>query len=1806
MPKAHGKSSATSATRKKHAKKTAGTPQQDPINTKQNKEKKEKSKGKKKNEPRVKMYIPPVKPAPPLPDPLETTGLARTLPPELVIVLRNLSKKAQVTKLRALDELLAQWIEKCKAERKEENDIVYTVVEMLPVWVSPSHLFAYNWCSSLPLLAASFTILTCSSVTTHPFLAATIHAALFAIPQTRSSLVFTLSESMSSAQLESILGTWCIASHDVDRAVANVAVGTWKEVVFTALVQGTGLKSNVILLDDKCLGILISFIQKTVLDPVGVYSSLNPPSLAVPPPPPQSRKSGRNAPPPQPRDRGDDGDQSSRTKAEEFEENEADRKARLRVGALGALRLVIQITKEPRSEVLALLGSPFLWSSLHVAQACPFLRGAEDAQSFGYAQPLVRRAAWGLLQAVVTSYKDGVDKVVHTLSTAVLRSAWVESDSTVHAVMWQPLLIFLKECPDSWEIDRAFSSRKFHDEEREEEEEEEEDDDDDTGDDEIEDKPKEKHAVPELTEQPSYAYQEFLQFLQLGCSGSPVQGYPAVMVILSTIPSSIFAFSQSQDPPLTELFTSFWAAVDGRALSSLQRSATSAAFLGSLLECLSLLVRRLYRPSDVVKEKVNSLLNSTLTPDAEAKRLVYEQFSLVWESLSSGRLKVEERAASRLIAHALDSLYDISPALFKAGWEGLQRHLIRTEHPSLVATLLKVLYDRFKEGSQVKDAVKKSLQELLSQEIVDTERAMTRLEDEGIIPPQEPFALLQTLLETFREGLFFDDTFTERLDEVLVEKAYLISKYFPSLLLAYLTYRNSSSHTITLWHTLLAGFGTKPEEIHKTIAPFIVAAKKGCLPIHLKPASDELDDLSGRLLAGTADDLELVSNIMTTADYFLSKRGFFALLESIISAFDIQVDLVIGGNSEPLFGFASSLNLLTAVCSNPPTHLTSPGCFNTLLPHLFIFAYLFPELGVGNHPSFLTAQKLWLVFLEKDVQWKNKIIDSVKIYLKSLVGDTQVRPTPEHIIYMLSKNPPGPRINVLEQIFPSRAELDKMLVNLPPHAIDPSLGVIDALLPPVFVGYTNQPSPVCDSRGFSAYARIVAALLHMFLEDRRLAKQNLWTLRHFVALSQFAIDFQSVPTGRSPVFAPMTLNSTLSELILKSNQITTYLLFSSSDNSWRTNALQSASMQMQKDAHKLDDLGRFLVDAISFATSNDTVRDARILGVVLGHVIKDIDATEADAWVMFARTLERNAPQTSMTIINAVVGTEINTPRLDRYRNELAAGLLGIPASRANKDGLRTLRELVATAPRSESEVVFLPQVRAVNTIKACQEWVSSDEDIDEELESVMTLVFVHLVPILQNVPGAHWDFIFDLLESNLEGSSIQEDSNLVILSRSLKLILTIQDICSTNKSLRANWRERETTILMAVRELASAKLGNVGVSLPRSICRELLLDIVQDIPASLVDHETFSKMCHLIVDPSPSVQKMAYKLLQSAAQKRTEYIVIEAGVDSESPINVELPRELLDIIQHDINFNLADEDEQIIFGYLLGWTLLFDLFKNASFKVRSGYIEQLRNSDIVIAHFVPCFIGLLHLDEGLTKSFKLDIWAVDEFYIELFEPGTDFSIPLFAAHLYYRALLTIPSLIHTWLLDCKDRQLSSTVTAYTSQHFSPVIIRAELAYVKDPETLKDLVDDNMTVKVATAVNEVTASYLVDEHQLEIKLKIPSDWPLHRIEVKDVKRVGVDESRWRAWILAVQQTIWSHNGRISDGLGLFKKNVTLHFEGQVECAICYSYVASFSLVVDVYLAKRMHAESSALWTAVFLANLVGRVKTGSTQLVCTR
>jgi hypothetical protein len=53
------------------------------------------------------------------------------------------------------------------------------------------------------------------------------------------------------------------------------------------------------------------------------------------------------------------------------------------------------------------------------------------------------------------------------------------------------------------------------------------------------------------------------------------------------------------------------------------------------------------------------------------------------------------------------------------------------------------------------------------------------------------------------------------------------------------------------------------------------------------------------------------------------------------------------------------------------------------------------------------------------------------------------------------------------------------------------------------------------------------------------------------------------------------------------------------------------------------------------------------------------------------------------------------------------------------------------------------------------------------------------------------------------------------------------------------------------------------------------------------------------------------------------------------------------------------------------------------SMKVKTGYSEHLQELGLVTTHLIPLVFNLLHLYGGVGKAVKLDVWSVDQFYIE-------------------------------------------------------------------------------------------------------------------------------------------------------------------------------------------------------------------------------
>lgn len=190
---------------------------------------------------------------------------------------------------------------------------------------------------------------------------------------------------------------------------------------------------------------------------------------------------------------------------------------------------------------------------------------------------------------------------------------------------------------------------------------------------------------------------------------------------------------------------------------------------------------------------------------------------------------------------------------------------------------------------------------------------------------------------------------------------------------------------------------------------------------------------------------------------------------------------------------------------------------------------------------------------------------------------------------------------------------------------------------------------------------------------------------------------------------------------------------------------------------------------------------------------------------------------------------------------------------------------------------------------------------------------------------------------------------------------------------------------------------------------------------------------------------------------------------------------------------------------------------------------------------------AMLGVSEVGAWNFPANQFAVDEFYPDRESKLWSWLIPVLeledladltplASHLFYRCLVTIPSAMRTHYEGLKDRQLQMSMINYTARFYSPVIIAHEFSALRQPASMAQLTEEGLNVRIAsgggtTSVgggsSEAIASYVVDEQPMEIGIRLPAEFPLKGVDVRDLRRVGVPENKWRGWLMSVQQTITS-------------------------------------------------------------------------------
>ncbi|KAK9354556.1 hypothetical protein V1523DRAFT_407929 [Lipomyces doorenjongii] len=617
----------------------------------------------------------------------------------------------------------------------------------------------------------------------------------------------------------------------------------------------------------------------------------------------------------------------------------------------------------------------------------------------------------------------------------------------------------------------------------------------------------------------------------------------------------------------------------------------------------------------------------------------------------------------------------------------------------------------------------------------------------------------------------------------------------------------------------------------------------------------------------------------------------------------------------------------------------------------------------------------------------------------------------------------------------------------------------------------------------------------------------------------------------------------------------------------------NAGIHTELSTSSKDDLG-FMQDVVTLIgqhTRDKTVFGfyaARVLETIVSYLAEDTDFQVKDAEQFFEKHKLRRSKDVLASVaifqgMSKYVGSMTST---DRLRNEIASDILGIRPALVSSEALNKiilLNSLVYNI--DDPDFTPFPPQRAIMLLKRLLDFFPERTADNLALRSETAKLLIAVLPVVKGLYGEHWNRVFNFVSESLAMCEFLLTSDKVtpLLFYTLKVLVLVKSFQDENDDI-ADLLAEDSDIVGALIRILGASVDVKRRSQARLLCDTALSRQILDVPVDQISDPT--QLLPILSVESEPLQKTILKLEKRVIPVAQESLAMEAALDTHGVLNIELPVELLSLVMSIPEAVNGDLDiEEIRAGgmdaetraYLYSWKLIFEYFENAPFALKTKYAESLKEGDYIDT-ILNLLASILYLTSGKPPdASKLPFTRYDPDEV-LDTPAQELQWLLL--HIYYQLLRHVPSIVRKWWAEIRNRQLSLAVESFTQKYFSPVLIDAELQSVqaKLAEAEIEAEDENMQVKVSRVTHEVAAVYSIDEQTMEMIIRVPTNFPLHGVQVDGVKRVGVKENQWRAWLLASQAVITSQNGNIVDALVLFRRNVNLHFDGVTECAICYS------------------------------------------------
>lgn len=488
---------------------------------------------------------------------------------------------------------------------------------------------------------------------------------------------------------------------------------------------------------------------------------------------------------------------------------------------------------------------------------------------------------------------------------------------------------------------------------------------------------------------------------------------------------------------------------------------------------------------------------------------------------------------------------------------------------------------------------------------------------------------------------------------------------------------------------------------------------------------------------------------------------------------------------------------------------------------------------------------------------------------------------------------------------------------------------------------------------------------------------------------------------------------------------------------------------------------------------------------------------------------------------------------LDRFCNELIADLTD---AKVSSDATK-MTELLAQL----NVILQAPDVD-ITDITATQRLVFLVKNLTPQLEGASTMALRAevcktlslLIHGIQDMYGEHWSQLLDFLckfwtSEHEPSNEAEHEERILLVNASLRLYCALNKLRKkeeSNDDLVDSWKEHQDELAQGLMKLLKATSDVPDEAhQPLMVTNDRLARAVANAPIS-VDQD-IDELYALLYKNSRPVQQAAFDLLHKQIPIRQEQISFDAALEKKT---AQLPDELLSLILEAPTLDsLVDEsfDRRMplsLQGYLYSWRLLFDHFDSSSYKVKSDYIEQLKDGNYLSGLLNFTFDFLRHSQGRPIDASKFEITE----YIPDMEPSPERDVQWLLTHLFYLAISNVPSLVKSYYLDIRSRQTSLSVESWTAKYISPLVIDASLKSVAEwsESSVKDDPEyEKMKISVGMRSKEVNVSYVVDEQTMAIKVILPESYPLDSAKVVGVARVAVKEEKWQSWLRNTQGVI---------------------------------------------------------------------------------